>query len=159
MLTAPTHQPEETTRLLTRLAQKPGVKSTLVLSRSTGAVVRASGLVTSDVADSQQELPNASGAPDTTLTPGAASSNEREAALNGLNGESKTTKTGTREAEEVAKLVWNFFKNAGDTVEGMFGAGAEGEGQDEVRLLRLRTRKNEVVVVPGTSAWSNTVPG
>ncbi|KAK5276631.1 hypothetical protein LTR16_010902, partial [Cryomyces antarcticus] len=35
---------ESSLSLLTRLAQKPGVRSTLVLSRNNGAIVQTSGL-------------------------------------------------------------------------------------------------------------------
>ena len=144
-------QPEETTRLLTRLAQKPGVSSTLILSRATGAVVRASGLISSSATASNADASELNTAPDTALPANNASQADREATLNGTGLNSgDQRKSGTREAEEVAKLVWTFFKSAGDTVEGMFGINAEGDGEDELRLVRLRTRKSEVVVVPGT---------
>ncbi|KAL9089678.1 MAG: hypothetical protein Q9159_002406 [Coniocarpon cinnabarinum] len=136
--------PEETTRLLTRIAQKPGVSSTLILSRSTGAVVRTSGLISAPEDDTangntSQDGPSTSSVTQTT----------RNSTLSTANGENAGSRNGTRDANEVAKLVWNFFKHAGDTVDGMFGSGPEGEGGDEVKLVRLRTRKSEVVVVPG----------
>jgi dynein light chain roadblock-type len=42
----------------------------------------------------------------------------------------------------VARLVWNFVKSAGQTTEELNGE------SDEIKLLRLRTKKNELVVVP-----------
>ena len=117
------------------------MSATLILSRKDGAVVRASGLVSSSVAESAQNTTTTNASPDTALP-----TTDRDLVPDGPNGESK--KTGTREAEEVARLVWNFFKHAGDAAEGIFGAGVEGDGEDEVRLVRLRTRRKEVVVVP-----------
>lgn len=50
---------------------------------------------------------------------------------------------GLQSAEHVASLVWNFLKAAGGLVKDL-------DGQDEVKLLRLRTKNNELVIVPGT---------
>lgn len=47
-----------------------------------------------------------------------------------------------KDAEEVARMVWAFVGAAGTMVEGL-------DAEDEVKLLRLRTRKNELVIVPG----------
>jgi dynein light chain roadblock-type len=41
-------------------------------------------------------------------------------------------------------MVWSFTSAAGSLVEGL-------DKEDEVRLLRLRTKKNELVIVPGRS--------
>jgi dynein light chain roadblock-type len=40
-------------------------------------------------------------------------------------------------------MVWSFLGAAGNLVD-------ELDKEDEVRLLRLRTKKNELVIVPGT---------
>lgn len=53
-----------------------------------------------------------------------------------------------RNADEVARAVWKFFSAAGGCVEEMVGKGQK-EGEDEVRLLRMRLRRSELVVVPG----------
>jgi hypothetical protein len=39
-------------------------------------------------------------------------------------------------------MVWNFLGAAGTLVDGL-------DKDDEVKLLRLRTKKNELVIVPG----------
>ncbi|KAK6441786.1 hypothetical protein LTR95_001980 [Oleoguttula sp. CCFEE 5521] len=107
---------EETAALLARLAQRPGVQSTLILSRDTGAIVRSTGLITAeDLAEGGEK-----------------------AVRNGTD----TMKKGTRRADEVAHLVWTFVKNAGTTTTGLNGE------SDEVKLLRLRTKRNELVIVP-----------
>jgi dynein light chain roadblock-type len=66
-----------------------------------------------------------------------------ESAPNGIGGtDTEGTNKGTRNADAVARLVWNFVKNARETTEELNGE------SDEVKLLRLRTRKNELVIVP-----------
>ncbi len=51
-------------------------------------------------------------------------------------------------AEEVAQMVFAFVAGAKAFTEGM-------DKSDEVRLLRLRTRKNEIVIVPGRVLVTN----
>ena len=118
----------ETEALLARLAARPGVQSTLILSRSTGAIVRSSGLVTAE------EL-----AAEDTATP--SNTTYTNGTTNG-EGEAPTAKKGTRNAEEVARLVWTFVQSVGELVEGLNGE------YDEAKLVRIRTKRNEVVVVP-----------
>lgn len=113
----------ETESLLARLSQRPGVQSTLILSRDTGAIVRSSGLLTAAEIEEDGAAPTANGT-----------------YLNGNDSEPK--KKGTRNAEEVASLVWNFVKSAGNMIEELNGE------NDDAKLLRVRTKKNEVVVVP-----------
>ncbi|KAF2092492.1 hypothetical protein NA57DRAFT_50141 [Rhizodiscina lignyota] len=116
---------EETLNHLTRLSQKPGVQSTLVLSRETGAIVRTSGLISN----------SSSANPNSTLPPSGDSTTTADGYTNGTPG-------GTQSAEDVARLVWTFVTAAGTMVEGL-------DGKDgEVKLLRVRTRKNELVIVP-----------
>jgi hypothetical protein len=52
-------------------------------------------------------------------------------------------KKGTRKAEEVARLVYEFVKSAGNMIGELNGE------VDEAKLLRVRTKKNELVIVPG----------
>ena len=47
-------------------------------------------------------------------------------------------------AEDVARLVFKFVEAAGSLVDGL-------DKDEEVRLLRVRTRKNELLIVP--SRW------
>jgi hypothetical protein len=46
-----------------------------------------------------------------------------------------------RSGLEVARTVWRFVQAAGTLVD-------ELDGEDELKLLRVRTRKNELVIVP-----------
>jgi dynein light chain roadblock-type len=124
-----TTQSNETLSLLTRLSQKPGVQSTLILSRETGAIVRTSGLIsTSSISTSSSPNPNS------TLPASGESAGENYA-----NGRKES---GIHSAEDIASLVWSFLKAAGSLVD-------ELDKEDEVKLLRLRTKKNELVIVPG----------
>lgn len=52
------------------------------------------------------------------------------------------TESGMQSAEEVASAVWKFFGAAGSLIDGL-------DKDDDLRLLRLRTKKNELVIVPG----------
>jgi len=110
---------DDTIANLNRLSQKPGVQSTLILSRDTGAIVQTSGL------ESREESTN----PDSALPP----SNN---APNGHAG-------GLRTAEDIARLVYSFVKTSVDMAQEL-----NGTQDDELKLLRLRTRKNEIVIVP-----------
>jgi hypothetical protein len=44
--------------------------------------------------------------------------------------------------EDVARAVFSFISAAGVLIENM-------DPEDDLKLLRLRTRKNEMVIVPG----------
>lgn len=110
---------------LTRLAQKPGVRGTLILSRDTGAIVRASGLARQDNINTDDALP----------------------ALSNAIHEDK--EGGAQTAEDIARIVWNFSKLAAD----MLGE-LNGPADDEVKLFRIRSKKKELVIVPGTPCAS-----
>ncbi|KAF2830196.1 hypothetical protein CC86DRAFT_181755 [Ophiobolus disseminans] len=118
---------DETLSRLARVSQKPGVQSTLILSRQTGAIVRTSGLISkSSAANPNSTLP-ASSEPSTDSSTDSYSNGRKE--------------SGIHSAEDVASLVWNFLKVAGNLVD-------ELDKEDEVKLLRLRTKKNELFILP-----------
>ncbi|KAL5426587.1 hypothetical protein PMIN07_011556 [Paraphaeosphaeria minitans] len=116
---------DETLAHLTRISQKPGVQSTLILSRENGAIVRTSGLISNST----------SANPNSTLP----ASNDT-APDNYANGKKEG---GIQSAEDVASKVWSFLTAAGILVDGLYE-------EDEVKLLRLRTKKNELVIIPDT---------
>ncbi|EME87627.1 uncharacterized protein MYCFIDRAFT_75475 [Pseudocercospora fijiensis CIRAD86] len=117
----------ETENLLARLSHRPGVQGTLILSRDTGAIVRSSGLVTDeDVEEEESSRPQSSGG--------------GQGQINGIDGQAK--KRGTRKADEVASLVFKFVQSTGAMIEELNGE------SDEAKLLRVRTKKNEMVIVP-----------
>lgn len=101
------------------------MQSTLVLSKETGAILRTSGLL-------QSESSNAN--PNSALS--ASTDSEADNLANGGR------EAGIPSVEEVARMVWTFAQAAGTLADGL-------EKDDEVRLLRVRTRKHELVIVPG----------
>ncbi|KAF2847718.1 hypothetical protein T440DRAFT_470772 [Plenodomus tracheiphilus IPT5] len=117
------HTSDETLSLLTRLSQKPGVQSTLILSRENGTIIRTSGLISN----------SSSANPNSTLPASTDAANENYA--------SGRKESGIHSAEDVASMVWSFLSAAGTFVN-------ELDKEDEVKLLRLRTKKNELVIVP-----------
>lgn len=117
-------QPDETLAHLVRISQKPGVQSTLILSRENGAIVRTTGLISS----SSSANPNSTLPASNETVPESYTSGKKEG--------------GIHSAEDVASKVWTFLTAAGSLVEGLYE-------EDEVKLLRLRTKKNELVIIPG----------
>lgn len=106
---------------LSRLSQKAGVQATLILSRETGAIVRSSGLVSrDDSSNAESTLP----------------------ASNGLTDD--RTDGAMPNAEHVAEVVWKFAKAAGDMLQELSNS-----PDDDVRLLRLRSKNKEYVIFPG----------
>ncbi|KAK3900393.1 hypothetical protein C8A05DRAFT_45767 [Staphylotrichum tortipilum] len=92
--------------------------------RATIALDRASGAIlkTSGQVDSIRK----------TKSSGTGTSFTNDANGNGTQDEG---------AEELASMVWNFVRTAGSLVQ-------ELDTEDEVKLLRLRTKKQEFVIVP-----------
>lgn len=111
---------------LGRLSKKAGVKATIVLDRSTGAILKTSG-------DFSQIRPTKTTSENAGTT--QADSFPDEVASTTTNGD---TNSG---AEQLAAMVWGFIGAAGTLVEDL-------DTEDELRLLRLRTKKQELVIVP-----------
>jgi dynein light chain roadblock-type len=115
---------------LSRLSQKAGVQATLILSRETGAIVRSSGLVSRDESsNSESTLPASNGLTDDRID-GAMPN-----------------------AEHVAEVVWKFAKAAGDMLQELSNS-----PDDDVKLLRLRSRNKEFVIFPGTFTQPMLLP-
>ncbi|KAG8528701.1 uncharacterized protein KY384_006388 [Bacidia gigantensis] len=115
---------------LSRLASKPGVQSTLILSKKNGSIIRSTGLLASASAstDNDQALSN-------------GTSHATDAGPSDMGGELEG-RPKTKTAEEIAKSVMMFVEASNIFAQGM-------QDGDEVRLLRTRTKKNEIVIVPG----------
>ena len=92
---------------LSRLAEKPSVKATIVLSRQTGDIVQSSGM---DVSED-------------------------------INGD---TKSRAASVDEVARLVFDHVKASVALAQQL-----NGTEDDELKLLRIRTKRNELMIVPG----------
>lgn len=114
---------------LSRLASKPGVQSTLVLSKADGSIIRSSGLLAAHASPTSGNVTTESG-----------SDNDY--------GSITDSNSKGRSAEAVARIVFSFVSAARDFAEAM-------DDGDGVKLLRLRTRKNEIVIVPGQLLLNN----
>ncbi|PSR93847.1 hypothetical protein BD289DRAFT_480917 [Coniella lustricola] len=114
---------------LARLSKKPGVKTTIALDRDSGAILKMAGQISflhsakarqqQEQQQQQQQTPSQPDDPNATPTVDAE----------------------TQGAEELAKMAWGFVNAAGGLVEGL-------DTEDELKLLRIRTRKQELVIVP-----------
>ena len=85
-------------------------------------------------------LASASTAPDDE-SKGQRLDNGTTAAVEEYEGESKSDRK-TKTAEEVAKMVFEFVDGAKAFAGGL-------NDNDDVKLLRMRTKKHELVIVPG----------
>ncbi|KAL2020967.1 hypothetical protein VTK56DRAFT_7741 [Thermocarpiscus australiensis] len=114
--------PDALEETLGRLSKKAGVRATLVLDRASGAILKTSG----QIGLIRKTKATAASVP-------AVGPFSNEASANSANQD--------QSAEELAAMVWNFVGTAGNLVQ-------ELDAEDEVKLLRLRTRKQEFVIVP-----------
>ncbi|KAI6406274.1 hypothetical protein MCOR23_002273 [Pyricularia oryzae] len=111
---------------LGRLSKKAGVKATIVLDRSTGAILKISGDFT-QIRPSKAAGENAGTSQTDSFPKEVTSATANSEASDG--------------AEQLAAMVWAFIGAAGTLVEDL-------DTEDELRLLRLRTKKQELVIVP-----------
>ncbi|KAF4872326.1 Dynein light chain roadblock-type 1 [Colletotrichum siamense] len=118
----PTNGPDALDETLSRLSKKPGVKAVVILDRATGAILRTTGQLSF----------NASALPS-----GGSFSGEGAAAQQQQNGEGDQPQG----LEDFAAKVWNWVNASGTLVLDL-------DTEDELKLLRLRTKKQELVIVP-----------
>ncbi|KAI4269028.1 MAG: hypothetical protein LQ337_007519 [Flavoplaca oasis] len=131
--------PTSTLENLARLAAKPGVQSTLVLSASDGSIIKSTGLLAETALSSS---------PDTSLVREGSDQDDKSSSTllpsnNNIRYEGENVRT--KSVEHVARVVFNFVAAAKDFAEGI-------EKGDDAKLLRMRTRKLEIVIVPGKSS-------
>ncbi|KAI1335349.1 hypothetical protein F5Y15DRAFT_398368 [Xylariaceae sp. FL0016] len=122
---------------LHRLSKKPGVRAWLMLDRANGSVLKTNGQVAQVRPPKQSHNPNSSNNT-ATVDPSIAvspthGSFSTDVAVNSNNE--------TQAAQELASMVWGFLSAAGSLVDEM-------DTEDELKLLRLRTKKQELVIVP-----------
>ncbi|KAL8839648.1 MAG: hypothetical protein Q9170_001654 [Blastenia crenularia] len=130
--------PTSTLENLSRLASKPGVKSTLVLSKSDGSIIRSTGLL----ADSANAAASDASIIEDALGQGSNASPTATLDTGNSLEEHRDGQEHTKTAEDVARMVFAFLSAANGFADGM-------EKGDDAKLLRMRTRKNEIVIVPG----------
>ncbi|KAI0174677.1 hypothetical protein BJ166DRAFT_153646 [Pestalotiopsis sp. NC0098] len=117
---------------LHRLSRKPGVKGWLMLDRLNGAILKTSGQISSI-------RPAKSSNTETTLPTPTGGSFSGDVA----NPADTDNDTETKAAQELGSMIWAFLSTAGSLVQ-------EIDTEDELKLLRLRTKKQELVIVPET---------
>ncbi|KAJ5305683.1 hypothetical protein PENANT_c041G09426 [Penicillium antarcticum] len=164
--------PQHVTALLSHLTSRPGVQSTLILSRKDGSIIQSTG----QLAGSTSEENGSSRAqiPSSESNPLSAQSTDSSPASPALTAPSQYQPSQT---EALAGHIFAFVSSAsalgvslsrptiGEVPTGEasqdYGIGkgttreedrdgdaGDREEDDEVKLLRMRTRKHEIVVVP-----------
>lgn len=154
-------------KILQNLSKRPHVQSTLILSRKDGSIIKATGLITSSTEDSQQ---GAAYADAQTSSPTA----EKDQIAPTEKQEATSTEPATSPAHVIAESIYTFVASAGALAEslGKINAATDssrtrneagrvdvqhGDGTaarsalpvvDEVQLLRLRLKKQEVIIFP-----------
>ncbi|KAK6224903.1 hypothetical protein QIS74_03230 [Colletotrichum tabaci] len=123
--TVPNNGHDALDETLTRLSKKSGVKATVILDRVTGAILRTSGQLSSFNA--------------ATLATGQGSFSGEGAA--GQQQQQQNGEEQPQGLEEFAAKVWNWVNASGTLVLDL-------DTEDELKLLRLRTKKQELVIVP-----------
>ncbi len=113
------------------------MQSTLILSKSDGSIIRSTGLL-AEASVSSQTQENASFS-DNSVN-GNGSLRKDRGSNEGTSQD--VSDSAIKGAESVARMVFSFVAGAQDFVRNM-------DGTDDMRLLRLRTRKNEIMIVPG----------
>ncbi|KAL8693874.1 MAG: hypothetical protein Q9218_001383 [Villophora microphyllina] len=115
--------PTTTPESLSRLAAKPGVKSTLILSKSDGSIIKSTGFLASPATQ------------DPSAPALAGNGFNHSSPLSDDNVDRGTSKS----AEHVASMVFKFVAVANELAVGL-------EEGDDARLLRMRTKKSEIVI-------------
>ncbi|KAJ5699122.1 hypothetical protein N7462_001127 [Penicillium macrosclerotiorum] len=172
--------PHHVTALLSHLTSRPGVQSTLILSRKDGSIIQSTGqLAAQETNSASRAVPPAASA--TTDPNPLAQPSEAPPA-----SPAASTPYQPSQAETLAAHIFNFVSSASvlgvslsrpmtssasnehssTTLDGEYESYRNGTGtstprekyqdaetgdreeDDEVKLLRMRTRKHEIVVVP-----------
>ncbi|KAE8154812.1 hypothetical protein BDV25DRAFT_147041 [Aspergillus avenaceus] len=177
-MTTSSQIPQHVTALLTHLTSRPGVQSTFILSRKDGSIIQSTGLLASKPSGSNspnlsQTTSVGEEQPEITTPPAESSSPATPVSAPAPNHQTYQPS----QAEALAAHVFTFVSSASDLSlslsrppesnngrlesngaheglsNGAFREDGEGElsdkeDDDEVKLLRLRTKKHEIVVVP-----------
>ncbi|KAL8966278.1 MAG: hypothetical protein Q9183_003443, partial [Haloplaca sp. 2 TL-2023] len=130
-------KPVSTLENLSRLAAKPGVQSTLVLSKSDGSIIRSTGLLANSAAQEPSEPPIAMG--DHGF--GSDTASGTTLGNNATNGSLRQDGNKGNDAPHVARMIFKFVTAANEFADEM-------DKGDHARLLRMRLRKHEIVIVP-----------
>ena len=118
---------------MNRLNQKPGVQGTLLLSRRDGAIVRILGpLFNKGPVDGEIEAPKKDNNAERESQDKGSTQNQQQQQRN--------------MAEDVARMVMRF-------VDAASAMGKDLDAEDDIKLLRMRTKRREYVIVPSMWLW------
>ncbi|KAL9594874.1 MAG: hypothetical protein Q9219_006782 [cf. Caloplaca sp. 3 TL-2023] len=133
---------------LTRLAAKPNVKATLVLSKLDGSIIRSTGSLgsTPSAISSEAYIDR------NDLGHGNAIASAVALSIEHGHDEYDEGESGRSIAEKFARMIFAFLSAANDFADGM-------EKGDDTKLLRMRTRNNEAVIVPDWLAFAHISKG
>lgn len=170
--------PQHVTALLSHLTSRPGVQSTLILSRKDGSIIQSTGQLAAQENTPPRTTPPAPASTDQTPTaqpsdsspaspisptPTTYQPSQAEAlAAHIFNFVSSAAALGISLARPITTQTANGHSSSGlDAEYGSYGnvtgtttvqedqdVQGDREEEDEVKLLRMRTRKHEIVVVP-----------
>ncbi|PBP22113.1 hypothetical protein BUE80_DR006941 [Diplocarpon rosae] len=119
---------------LARLSTKSGVIATLAMDGKTATVLQSMGTVATMFASNADASHAFSATAATAVHPSLELGGSAPAIPSPLSPEDQAVET-------FAKMVWNYVNATRQLVHDM-------DSEDEVKLLRLRTRKHELVIVP-----------
>lgn len=154
--------------MLDNLSRRPGVKSTLILARKDGSIIKASGVIASDrnIASQRRSIYGT----ESRLTSDRSSTDESNSDTVDEPGQ-KTEEQRLTPAQILAASIYSFVASAtavSDAVaetdernaflghedqppDHMKEAHVQSQTKSDVQLLRLRLRKQEVIIFPDPS--------
>lgn len=170
--------PQHVTALLSHLTSRPGVQSTLILARKDGSIIQSTGLLAVQEPSTSRQTPPASSTTETnplaqSVEPSPASpapftshstyqpSQAEALAAHIFNFVSSASALGISLSKPITRQSGDAPNSSG--LDGAYGNYANGirnsqeereadtgdrDEDDEVKLLRMRTKKHEIVVVP-----------
>ncbi|KAG4428656.1 hypothetical protein IFR05_015862 [Cadophora sp. M221] len=127
---------------MARLSSKSGVIATIAIERTTSTVLQWTGtlgtIFSSRAGASLAQPGPAATSTNTTNSNSSSGGGNLERDGSGIGN----SDSGEEQAfSDFAKMVWNYVNVTGQLVHDM-------DSEDELKLLRLRTRKHELVIVP-----------
>ena len=128
------------------LAAKQRVQSTMILRRDTGSILHVDGQIAASTTAATASPPldsAASSSQQRAEPPESHGADPNETADKGVSGVKVNAEAGdSSKAQKLAELAWRFASVAGEVAVVL-------EGEEKIGLLRLRTGKHEVIIVPG----------
>ncbi|CAG7927339.1 unnamed protein product [Penicillium olsonii] len=144
-----TQVPQHVTALLSHLTSRPGVQSTLILSRKDGSIIQSTGQLAQpqDTNDTNTQPSDSSPASPAFAQPYQPSQAETLAA-HIFAFVSSASALGISLSRPVVTQNGSHWDEAYEGNEGQDRDDEDRDEDGEVKLLRMRTKKHEIVVVP-----------